>query len=1521
MILSRVKFYPQERVDLEDLNTLLSAARTDAKFWTKQFLSGENYILKGLTVSGVGLTSGTIEMDNATLILGQGTQDFSYFISEAIPTDLTISDSDLVDGVRNYVELQLTYEDGTPITKAFWDPSANGGLGAEFNQQVNTVTDLQAEVVVVQGGFTGNPDRVPVAIIDTNGSGIIKVILDRRSQFFRLGTPANPDNEFTWASNEEPPYAINLTGVAGTYVAGETVTFSGGATAVVTVGGTTNISVELPSNLNFASGNTLTGGTSGATGTVNTIVESFTGADKDIGDVKEALSALQTEIKRLKGTRFWHQIQGNSMQGISSFINATLVNLTSDAKYTWSGTQLSITDSNGAPASTDNLAKLKLFGKSQTLNLRRQDGQASTSLITVNDGQVLFIKLPASGNRNYSGIGAGDTNYQVINSDDFEINDENYWIAYREGTRLYARGNGELMAGESAEISDNINSNILAAIGLSSEIALPNYTSTNYVTQSSSLVAAMSRLDDRLEENTNLKMLGGGTWLNTSGSLSFTEPAYIQVPGLTNGRNTIPTSQSPIVFTTSTQVAYVVPNRTAGIDANLTVVVAEIDSLTASQDRVIIARNSGSPGISVGTERSTLALTSPINSVIDNDKLYVTGNSALTIYDVSDPTAPTLLGSLGGFTFIGPLYVVGNTAYIGWTSGGAGQFSVVDVTTPSAPTLSGTVAFGSGEALNFIEVIGVRAFVNFQSGIPGPTSVGDINVVDVSVPATPTIVGSNTTYGGNLLGGNIASRSASTHLYKAGGDRVNIFDGTTNNATLLADYMAGFTQAGKVAVNATHLFITDLSTEELTIHSLASPAAPVLVSTLPLASNPDNIRVLGNIAYISHTLSDALTLVNISNPASPTIIYSANHVVSSDWLYPNDNIVFLQGTTSRFIQAIAETGDSAIIVGSHSFRLLDGQSKALDAGISDQNRELLGGTVTPFDETTTDPEWETRGSPLRTLSNTDSALDATASIDAELDKFFGQFRIIPHETIAYKARITGVDKNLLDNSILSQEMINLIVDFDGAVINFNTGAILKADDVTALGINFTPFSIPSNQYFWYGIGIVPGTVGVDNRVGIQVLVTPASAANAVQASAPFSAISGTKRLGAVQVRNVSSNSELQVIRQLGVGSGGSGTGSIKATFLDPVSTVLPSGTSVTIDGVSGVNGDLVLFTKLVSNNNRIYKLSGVGVAIAWEAQRAFDSSFDPTDGDSVRILKGDSFKEQLAVFDSVNFKVNDTLRFFDGVGADYWELGSVKTVALLDNTTDGIVFSVTITGSENWIVNYSVSRGAGLKDTGQLLITSDGTSVAITDTNAYLGDTGVEFSADIDSGNIRLLYTTTNTGTDAAMKLFTMRWGNGSGGPGGVPNYGTSPTSSVAAAGAIGDVQYKGSSGNLSGDTDFKWDETENAINLNGLLIKALQGPVSLLDNQTDQTIFSYNVSNKYAIIEYSILRNNATQVGRLLVTTNGSSVSLSDDNTFVGVPGVTFSAAISGSDVLIRYTTSSNGFNADFKYSFRRWS
>ncbi len=387
---------------------------------------------------------------------------------------------------------------------------------------------------------------------------------------------------------------------------------------------------------------------------------------------------------------------------------------------------------------------------------------------------------------------------------------------------------------------------------------------------------------------------------------------------------------------------------------------------------------------------------------------------------------------------------------------------------------------------------------------------------------------------------------------------------------------------------------------------------------------------------------------------------------------------------------------------------------------------------------------------------------------------------------------------------------------------------------------------------------------------------------------------------------------------IGVGSGG---GLVKADFLDPVSTTLPTGSSVTFDGVSGSNGDLILFSNLSSGNNKIYELSGVGVSIAFTEVIAFGSSDTPTDGDTVIIRQGDAFAEQIARFDGTNWKVNDIIRLFDGVSANFWELGSNKSATLADNSLTN-VFSVNVTGSENFIVHYSLSRGTN-KETGQLYITSDGSTVSLARSEANIGDSGVTFSAQINSGDLELDATTTSTGSAATMRYFVMRWSDSvTGGPTGVPNY-SSTGSGTSAAGNISEVQFHGSGGLLDADSEFKWDTSNKELNLNELRESVLSSGITINDNQVSPAnLFTFVAATyRFAVIEYSAERNGEYRTGRILVSNNGTTTGFSDDFVETAVLGVTFDSNISAGNVEIRYTSTSTGFTGTFKYTIRKWS
>jgi hypothetical protein len=390
----------------------------------------------------------------------------------------------------------------------------------------------------------------------------------------------------------------------------------------------------------------------------------------------------------------------------------------------------------------------------------------------------------------------------------------------------------------------------------------------------------------------------------------------------------------------------------------------------------------------------------------------------------------------------------------------------------------------------------------------------------------------------------------------------------------------------------------------------------------------------------------------------------------------------------------------------------------------------------------------------------------------------------------------------------------------------------------------------------------------------------------------------------------------QSVRIGASGSGGSGTGTIKATLFDPVSTTLPTGTGATIDGVTLTNSMTVLFTNLTTNPNRVYMVSGVGVSLVWTAQTVFNGLVTPSDGDSVRVLTGNGFADQLAVYDGTTFYVNDKIRMFNGV--DYFEINKLVTSTLTDNTT-GNVFTVAYSGSENLVINYSAKRGS-LKQVGQLLVVTDGTTVNVSDATSPLGDVGLDLFGDISGANLRLRYTTTNTGTNVTMKYFITRWSDASGGPGGVPSYtGGSPV--TPAAGSDTEVQFN-DGGNLGADSAFTWDKTNNILSLNGFKFFALQTGTLTNNVASPAAIITLaKASYRHLLIEYSIARDTNYRTGTLSVVHDDTNASLTDSGaSMIGDTEIIFDAVISGSNLVIRYVSTNTGFNGNFKYLIKGW-
>ena len=181
-----------------------------------------------------------------------------------------------------------------------------------------------------------------------------------------------------------------------------------------------------------------------------------------------------------------------------------------------------------------------------------------------------------------------------------------------------------------------------------------------------------------------------------------------------------------------------------------------------------------------------------------------------------------------------------------------------------------------------------------------------------------------------------------------------------------------------------------------------------------------------------------------------------------------------------------------------------------------------------------------------------------------MDKRLGQLRLQPHPTLADRVIITGADKILNSGITIGQELRNLLLAFDGAEIELSSGSIFEDDGVTPLngGANdYIPLVIPANEYLWMSVQIIPGTANANNTIGGGVLVIQAGGTDAVLADAPRAAFgSNVIKLGELYVQE-SGGSVAAVtatnITQLGIGSGSGGGGIDEASlFLEDLKAFL-----------------------------------------------------------------------------------------------------------------------------------------------------------------------------------------------------------------------------------------------------------------------------------------------------------------------------------------------------------------------------
>jgi hypothetical protein len=246
----------------------------------------------------------------------------------------------------------------------------------------------------------------------------------------------------------------------------------------------------------------------------------------------------------------------------------------------------------------------------------------------------------------------------------------------------------------------------------------------------------------------------------------------------------------------------------------------------------------------------------------------------LQIYDVSNPSAPGLVGSVQLPLYGFGLWVSGSYAYTisfvdgcGNCSGSyAGVLSIVDVSNPASPTIVGSTNTGTvGVHVSDIKVVGNYAYVAGQS-----TAQSYVLVFDVSNPASPHLLSSlpdGHSPQGLDVEGNFWYQTIYDNDIPSGVPALDIYN-ISNPSTFSqvgAAILSGTCHAQDVTVEGTTAYVACYTSSSVAVVDVSNPASPTVDGyiSLPATSSPIFLEAKGRYVYsISNTIGGTLSVID-----------------------------------------------------------------------------------------------------------------------------------------------------------------------------------------------------------------------------------------------------------------------------------------------------------------------------------------------------------------------------------------------------------------------------------------------------------------------------------------------------------------------------------------------------------------------------------------------------------------------------------------------------------------------------------
>ncbi|MEW5985302.1 MAG: hypothetical protein AB1791_01565 [Chloroflexota bacterium] len=241
-----------------------------------------------------------------------------------------------------------------------------------------------------------------------------------------------------------------------------------------------------------------------------------------------------------------------------------------------------------------------------------------------------------------------------------------------------------------------------------------------------------------------------------------------------------------------------------------------------------------------------------VDVAVAEGQAYVTHyRGGLQVVDVADPNAPVTAGFMATFGVAWAVTAAADTVY----ATGQSDLSLFNVTNAAEPVLISTVELPA--LTGGLATAGDLVYV--ADGEAG------LRIVDASNQAYPVIVGALNTAGS----ANDVAVLGDTAYLADGSDGLRIIDTADETAPVEVGYLDTAGEAQAVAVVGDTAYVADGS-GGLRVVDVADPGAPVELGAYEVAlSNFRSVAVAGDYAYVMDWRNSLLRIVDVSDPAVP----------------------------------------------------------------------------------------------------------------------------------------------------------------------------------------------------------------------------------------------------------------------------------------------------------------------------------------------------------------------------------------------------------------------------------------------------------------------------------------------------------------------------------------------------------------------------------------------------------------------------------------------------------------------------